>query len=89
MSTLTLTQKEGPVLSTIARPKNAIPDKYLLRLDPEWHQMWSEHGKDVSGAHLVTVEEFEKCPAKYSFTYPTWAGMTRPLHVSSETEYSR
>ncbi|KAL4865119.1 hypothetical protein BDV12DRAFT_200402 [Aspergillus spectabilis] len=74
MSTLTLTQEEGPLLSTIARTNNTIQDKYLPGLDPEWHQMWLEHGKDVSGVHLVTIEEFEKCPGKYSFTYSTWAG---------------
>ncbi|KAL4903096.1 hypothetical protein BDW74DRAFT_186451 [Aspergillus multicolor] len=54
--------------------KNTIPDRYLDGLDPEWRQMWTEHGKDVSGAHLVTVEEFKQCPEKYTFTYPTWSG---------------
>ncbi|KAJ5890562.1 Alpha/Beta hydrolase protein [Penicillium subrubescens] len=52
--------------------QNAIPEKYLLGLDPEWRQMWLEHGQDISEAHLVTIEEFHKCPKKYSFTYPTW-----------------
>ncbi|KAL5338358.1 Alpha/Beta hydrolase protein [Aspergillus crustosus] len=74
MSTTTLTEEDCPVLHTIAQTNNAIPDKYLPGLDPEWLQMWSEHGKDISGAHLVTVEEFEQCPGKYSFTYPTWTG---------------
>jgi hypothetical protein len=59
--------------------QNAIPEKYLPGLDPEWRQMWLEHGQDISEAHLVTVEEFHKCPKKYSFTYPTWTGMSLTL----------
>lgn len=55
---------------------NAIPDKYLTNLDPEWRDLWSRHGHDVVGAHLVSIEEFRQCPAKYSFTYPTWEGMS-------------
>ncbi|KAL2809156.1 Alpha/Beta hydrolase protein [Aspergillus granulosus] len=67
MVTITLTQQPTTA-------QNAIPDKYLAGLDPEWQQMWTEHGMDVSGAHLITIEEFRKCPGKYSFTYPTWTG---------------
>lgn len=55
-------------------PVNPIPDKYLHNLDPEWKEIWNKHGQDVVGAHLVTIEEFRQCPAKYSFTYPTWDG---------------
>ncbi|KAL4744046.1 Alpha/Beta hydrolase protein [Aspergillus similis] len=71
MATVTLTP-DSLLQSTAAR--NAIPDKYLAGLDPEWRRMWTEHGKDVVGAHLVTIEEVQKCPQKYSFTYPTWEG---------------
>ncbi|KAL2856726.1 Alpha/Beta hydrolase protein [Aspergillus pseudodeflectus] len=67
MTTITLTEE------TTTSP-NAIPERYLAGLDPEWRKMWTEHGKDVSGAHLITIEEFQKCPSKYSFTYPTWTG---------------
>ncbi|KAL3474078.1 Alpha/Beta hydrolase protein [Aspergillus californicus] len=71
MATVTVTQSPHLLTST---PKNEIPEKYLDGLDPEWRQMWTEHGKDVAGAHLVTVEEFQRSPGKYSFTYPTWSG---------------
>jgi hypothetical protein len=53
---------------------NRIPEKYLPNLDPEWKEMWTNHGQAVVGAHLISVEEFRRNPAKYSFTYPTWSG---------------
>ncbi|KAL2867485.1 alpha/beta hydrolase [Aspergillus lucknowensis] len=68
--------QDSPPQKTVVQ--NAIPDKYLAGLDPEWHRMWTEHGKGVIGAHLVTIEEFQRCPSKYSLTYPTWEGP--PVH---------
>ncbi|KAL4795287.1 Alpha/Beta hydrolase protein [Aspergillus venezuelensis] len=73
MATHTVTEQRPAHIVADAK-RNVIPDKYLPGLDPEWQKMWTEHGKDVSGAHLVTIEEFKRCPQKYSFTYPTWAG---------------
>ncbi|KAL3496083.1 Alpha/Beta hydrolase protein [Aspergillus germanicus] len=67
MATITLTEET-------ATSRNAIPERYLTGLDPEWRKMWTEHGKDVSGAHLITIEEFQRFPSKYSFTYPIWSG---------------
>ncbi|KAL2212059.1 hypothetical protein CC79DRAFT_1364343 [Sarocladium strictum] len=44
-------------------------------LDPAWIQMWNEHGGgDMVRADEVTIEEYRKSPAKYGFSYPTWAG---------------
>ncbi|EAW10022.1 alpha/beta hydrolase [Aspergillus clavatus NRRL 1] len=65
---------EQTKVSPIETCANSIPARYLPRLDPEWRQMWSTHGKDVIGAHLVSVDEVRRSPAKYSFTYPTWTG---------------
>ena len=73
MTTHTVTDQQPARIVADAKP-NVIPENYLLGLDPEWQRMWTEHGKDVSGAHLVTIEEFKRCPEKYSFSYPTWAG---------------
>ncbi|KAL2819621.1 Alpha/Beta hydrolase protein [Aspergillus cavernicola] len=93
MATVTLTKDEPVYLITNTNPQNAIPEKYLHGLDPEWCQMWTEHGKDVSSAHLVTIEEFQKSPGKYSFTYPTWTGpKVNQVHdvqvpVSGPSEY--
>ncbi|KAL3489912.1 Alpha/Beta hydrolase protein [Aspergillus germanicus] len=67
MATITLTEET-------ATSRNAIPERYLTGLDPEWRKMWTEHGKDVLGAHLITIEEFQRFPLKYSFTYLTWSG---------------
>lgn len=58
----------------IQQNSNQIPEKYLPNLDPEWKEMWTTHGQAVVGAHLISVEEFRQCPAKYSFTYPLWSG---------------
>ncbi|KAL4961174.1 alpha/beta hydrolase [Aspergillus stella-maris] len=73
MATITATEQR-PIHAAANGEHNVIPDKYQPGLDPEWKRMWTEHGKDVSGAHLVTIEEFKRCPGKYSFTYPTWVG---------------
>lgn len=74
MATITETTNYHSQLLKATTNQNAIPERYLPGLDPEWRQMWLDHGKDVSGAHLVTIEEFLKCPKKYSLTYPTWTG---------------
>jgi hypothetical protein len=38
--------------------------------------MWNEHGGgDMIRADEVTIEEYRKAPAKYGFSYPTWAGV--------------
>lgn len=43
-------------------------------LDPAWVRMWNEHGSDMVRADEVTLEEYQRDPAKYSFTYPTYPG---------------
>ncbi|PLB52162.1 alpha/beta hydrolase fold protein [Aspergillus steynii IBT 23096] len=68
----TITQTEIKASPTVKTRGPCIPEKYIPGLDSEWREMWSKYGSDITGAHLVTVEEIRQNPAKYSFTYPTW-----------------
>ncbi|CAL5869776.1 uncharacterized protein PFLUO_LOCUS4006 [Penicillium psychrofluorescens] len=52
----------------------SIPKKLLRGLDPEWVGLWETHGSSMVRADEVSIEEYRKNPAKYSFTYPTFAG---------------
>ncbi|KAF2021448.1 hypothetical protein BU24DRAFT_438531 [Aaosphaeria arxii CBS 175.79] len=52
----------------------AIKQEHLAGLDPEWISLWNTYGADMIRADEVSIEEFRKDPAKYSFTYPTCAG---------------
>lgn len=46
-------------------------------LDPDWVELWNEHGSDMVRADELTIEEYRQDPAKHSFSYPTWPG--KPL----------
>ena len=71
-STATVTRQVPQIrLST----QYSIPDVYHKRIDPEWAELWEKHGKYVDRADLVSIHEFRKNPAKYSFTYATHDGM--------------
>jgi len=75
MSTTTAVESRSHIsLQSSLHISNTIPQKYWKGLDPEWVSLWEEHGSKVIPASQVTVEEFRKCPEKYSFTYPTWQG---------------
>ncbi|KAE8318743.1 Alpha/Beta hydrolase protein [Aspergillus transmontanensis] len=74
MATITEAEHMITVHTSARREGNVIPEKYLNGLDVEWQEMWTNHGKNMEGAHLVTIEEFRRCPERYSFTYPTWTG---------------
>ncbi|KAK2053413.1 hypothetical protein LY76DRAFT_619950 [Colletotrichum caudatum] len=43
-------------------------------IDPEWVRLWNEHGGAMIRADEVTIGEYRKSPAQYSFTYPTCRG---------------
>jgi hypothetical protein len=55
-------------------PRLAIDHKRYEGLDPEWTNLWMTHGADMVRADEVSIEEYRKNPALYSFTYPTCAG---------------
>ncbi|KNG87098.1 alpha/beta hydrolase fold protein [Aspergillus nomiae NRRL 13137] len=74
MATITKVERMITVHSSGGREENVIPEKYLEGLDVEWQEMWTRYGRDMEGAHLVTIEQFRQCPERYSFTYPTWTG---------------
>ena len=53
---------------------HSIPEHLLPGLDPEWIALWNEHGRHLTRADEVTIEEYRKSPAKYNFTYANWSG---------------
>ncbi|KAK5110938.1 hypothetical protein LTR62_005476 [Meristemomyces frigidus] len=53
---------------------HAIPESLVNKLDPEWVKLWNDHGRYQQRADEVSIEEYRKDPAAYSFTYPTWPG---------------
>jgi hypothetical protein len=52
----------------------SIPKRFLAGLDPEWINLWERHGSSMVRADEVSLEEFRKGPAAYSFTFPTCPG---------------
>jgi hypothetical protein len=59
---------------TTALPRLAIKNEHLAGLDPEWVELWHEHGAHMVRADELSLEEYRRNPALYSFTYPTCAG---------------
>lgn len=53
----------------------SIPKRLLPGLDPEWVDLWERYGSSMVRADELSLEEFRKSPAAYSFTFPTCAGM--------------
>lgn len=51
-----------------------IPRDWLPSLDPEWVALWTDHGTSKHRADEVTVADYRRDPAAYSFTYPTCPG---------------
>ena len=73
MSTITTTVSQAQPKDT---PRLAIKQKHLAGLDPEWVDLWHTHGAHMVRADEVSIEEYRKNPALYSFTYPTCEGMS-------------
>jgi hypothetical protein len=69
MTTITMAQTQ-----TTATARLAIKKKHLAGLDPEWVELWHTHGAKMVRADEISLEEYRKNPALYSFTYPTCAG---------------
>ena len=61
----------------------AIPDDMYDGLDPEWVKLWNEHGRYQKRADEVSIEEYRKNPAAYSFTYATWPGSSIAIFTKS------
>ncbi|KAL5380445.1 hypothetical protein DPSP01_007767 [Paraphaeosphaeria sporulosa] len=60
--------------ATVATPRLAIQKKHLAGLDPSWVELWNTYGAHMVRADEVSIEEYRKNPALYSFTYPTCEG---------------
>lgn len=71
VATTTTTTTQVEETST---PRLAIKAKHLAGLDPEWVELWNTHGSHMVRADELSLEEYRKNPAEYSFTYPTCAG---------------
>lgn len=67
--------------ATAVPARLAIKNEHLAGLDPEWVQLWHNHGAHMVRADEVSIEEYRENPAAYSFTYPTYAGR---LHSRSQ-----
>lgn len=68
-TTTTTTQAERTTT-----PRLAIKTRHLAGLDPEWVELWNNYGANMVRADELSLEDYRKDPAKYSFTYPTCAG---------------
>lgn len=55
-------------------PRLAIKKEHLPGLDPQWVGLWHTHGARMVRADELSIEEYRKSPALYSFTYPTCEG---------------
>ncbi|PVI05978.1 hypothetical protein DM02DRAFT_724747 [Periconia macrospinosa] len=72
-ATTTTTPASGRA-QEIHLPRLAIDRTKFAGLDPEWIELWETHGANMIRADEVSIEEYRKNPALYSFTYPTCAG---------------
>jgi hypothetical protein len=72
-TTMTTTTVET---QTTAQPRLAIKNEHLAGLDPEWVELWHTYGAHMTRADEMSLEEYRKNPALYSFTYPTCAGQS-------------
>lgn len=80
MTTTTTVTEQTHAKST---PRLAIRRKHLAGLDPEWVELWNNHGAHMVRADETSIEEYRKNPASYSFSYPTCAGESpTPVRVS-------
>ena len=78
--TITLSVPEAP------KQRLSIPDHLLSGLDPEWVELWENHGSRMTRADELTIEEFRKDPSAYSFTYHLFAGDCAESSHSEITE---
>lgn len=52
----------------------AIPEDWVPHLDPEWVDLWNNHGRFQKRADQVDIETYRKDPSAYSFTYANDVG---------------
>jgi hypothetical protein len=71
---MTATTTTTAQVQATAVPRLAIKTEHLAGLDPEWVELWNVHGAHMVRADELSLEEYRKNPAEYSFTYPTCAG---------------
>ncbi|KAK6849314.1 CAZyme family CE10 [Apiospora arundinis] len=64
----------GATTSSKGFEPRTIPEDAYPGLDPEWRDMWNTYGSYIKRSDEVTLEEYRQDPAKYSFSYPTYAG---------------
>lgn len=67
--TTTATHIQGTASSRLRIGKDQYPG-----LDTEWIDLWNAHGAHMVRADELSIQEYRKNPAAYSFTYPTCPG---------------
>lgn len=60
-----------------------VPEDWVTSLDPEWVQLWNEHGRYQHRADEVDIEAFRENPSQYSFTHPTYEGKCYLCYLSA------
>jgi hypothetical protein len=73
-TTTTTTTTTAAQTQITAMPRLAIKKEHLVGLDPEWVELWHTYGAEMVRADELSLEEYRKTPAMYSFVYPTCAG---------------
>lgn len=51
-----------------------IPEEMVPDLDPEWVELWNNHGRFNKRADQVDIATYRKDPGAYSFTYANDVG---------------
>ncbi|KAK7908781.1 CAZyme family CE10 [Apiospora marii] len=55
-----------------------IPEDAYPGLNWKWRELWNTHGSQVTRPDEVTIAEFRRDPAKYTFSYATQSGPDVP-----------
>jgi hypothetical protein len=74
-----MTTKTNTVTLVPSPGRLAIQSDDYPGLDPEWRELWNKHGSSMVRADEVSIDEYRADPAKYSFTYPTYPGISFQL----------
>lgn len=74
MAATTTITTTTPQVDKSSTHRLAIKKEHLAGLDPEWVDLWNNHGANMVRADELSLEEYRKDPARYDFTYPTYAG---------------
>jgi hypothetical protein len=81
---MSTTQTAIVIEENTKKQRLSIPKKLLAGLDPEWVHLWEAHGSSMVRADEISLKEFRKSPAAYSFTFPTCSGKFGVCELASK-----